>query len=132
MDLIELENHPLARAVPLKMPVEFYVDGEIGPHPSLPEVTGKIVTIVIEKKFNKFERVLAKIFRAPPHLKRVLDHKNSLLWELIDGERDFLSICRYMDQTYNEDVAPVGQRVAMGLKTFERLRLIRIYYREEE
>ena len=50
MDLIELENHALARAVPLKMPVEFYVDGEIGPHPSLPEVTGKIVTIVIEKK----------------------------------------------------------------------------------
>ena len=32
MDLIELENHPLARAVPLKMPVEFFVDGEIGPH----------------------------------------------------------------------------------------------------
>ena len=132
MDLIELENHPLARAIPLKMPVELFVDGEIGPHPSLPGVSGKIVTIVIEKKFNRFERILAKIIKAPPELKRVLDHKNSLLWELIDGEREFLTICQQMDQTYNEDVAPVGQRVAMGLKTFERLGLIRIYFREEE
>ena len=51
--------------VPVRLPVEWEYRGEAGIHPEIEGVTGKSVVLVIEKKFTKFERLLAKILRAP-------------------------------------------------------------------
>ena len=77
---------------PTRLPVEWYTKEPIGKHPDLPGVTGMIVTIVIEKKFNFLEKIFANLFRAPKKLERPLDDMNSLFWELMDGSRTFLSL----------------------------------------
>ena len=132
MDLEGIEDHPLVNYIPIRLPVEWYVKGEVGVKPSIDGVTGKLVTIEIAKKFTRIEKVLAKILRAPKVLKRRLDRHNSMLWELMDGEREFGEICKIMDSLYHEEVSPVIERVALGINAFRQLNLATILFREEE
>jgi len=114
----------ISGAYPVRLPVWWGRRGAAGPHPELPDVTGRFIVIRHPKKFGRFEGFLAKIFRAPKELRRPLDDLNSLLWELCDGTRTFEEICELMDSTFNERIAPVEERTTAAITRFNQLGLI--------
>ena len=119
--------------ITVRMPVDWEFRGEPGIHPEIEGVTGKNVVILIEKRFTRFEKFLAKILRAPKIVKRTMHHTQSMLWELMDGERNFSDICRIMDSLYHEDIAPVEDRIKAYLEVFVRINVATVLkYREEE
>ena len=125
-------EHPWSNLIPVRVPVEWEYQGEVGIHPELEGVTGRNVVFSIEKRFTKFERILAKILRAPRMVKRTMHYTQSMLWELIDNERDFKSICDIMDSLYHEDIAPVEERVKSYLDIFIALNVVTMYKVKEE
>jgi len=125
-------DHPWSNLIPVRVPVEWEYQGEVGIHPELEGVTGRNVVFSIEKRFTKFERILAKILRAPKMVKRTMHYTQSMLWELIDNERDFKSICDIMDSLYHEDIAPVEERVKSYLDIFIALNVVTMYKVKEE
>ena len=102
--------------VPIRLPVDWEYRGEAGIHPEIEGITGKEVVLLIEKRFTRFEKILAKILRAPKVVRRSMHYTQSMLWELIDGERNFAEICQIMDSLYHEDIAPVNDRIKAYLE----------------
>lgn len=98
--------------------------GETGPHGDAEGVSGKMIILRIEKKFTRFEGLLARLLRAPKEVRRPLDTMNSMLWELCDGSRDFQSVCAAMDACFNEDIAPVVERTAAGIDAMKSRNLM--------
>ena len=125
-------DHPWSNLIPVRVPVEWEYQGEVGIHPELEGVTGRNVVFSIEKRFTKFERILAKILRAPKMVKRTMHYTQSMLWELIDNERNFKSICEIMHSLYHEDIAPVEERVKSYLDIFIALNVVIMYKVKEE
>ena len=118
--------------IPIKLPVEWEYVGDAGLHPDLPGVLGKGVVIIIQKKFTKFENLLAKLLKAPRTVRRTMHYTQSMLWELIDGERNVQQICKIMDDLYHEDIAPVNERVKAYLEVFMGLNVISLFRVKEE
>ena len=119
--------------IPVRLPVEWEFRGDAGIHPEIEGITGKQVVLLIEKRFSKFERFLAKILKAPKIVKRPMHHTQSMLWELMDGERTFSEICEIMESLYHEDIAPVEERIKAYLEVFVRLNVATVFkHREEE
>tara|TARA_B100000989_G_scaffold199411_1_gene150712 strand:+ start:6609 stop:7055 length:447 start_codon:yes stop_codon:yes gene_type:complete len=118
--------------IPVKLPVDWELTGDVGVHPEIEGVTGLDVTLIIEKKFTRFESLLAKILRAPKVVKRSMHHTQSMLWELIDGNRNFSEICIIMESLYHEDIAPVKDRVRAYLEVFVRLNVVNVFKPREE
>ena len=119
--------------IPVRLPVEWEFRGDAGIHPEIEGITGKEVVLLIEKRFSKFERILAKILKAPKIVKRPMHHTQSMLWELMDGERTFSEICEIMESLYHEDIAPVEERIKAYLEVFVRLNVATVFkHREEE
>ena len=79
--------------VPVRIPVDWEFKGEAGIHPEIEGITGRNVVLLIEKKFSRFERFIAKILKAPKVVRRPMHHTQSMLWELMDGVRNFEEIC---------------------------------------
>ena len=118
--------------IPIKLPVEWEYVGDAGLHPDLPGVLGKGVVIIIQKKFTKFENLIAKLLKAPRTVRRTMHYTQSMLWELIDGERNVQQICKIMDDLYHEDIAPVNERVKAYLEVFIGLNVISLFRVKEE
>lgn len=118
--------------VPIRLPVEWEYRGDAGIHPEIEEVTGREVVLLIEKKFTRFERLLARILRAPKVVRRTMHHTQSMLWELMDGQRNFEEICAIMDSLYHEDIAPVEDRLKAYLEVFVRLNVATVLKPREE
>ena len=118
--------------IPVRLPVEWEYRGDAGIHPEIEDVTGKSVVLLIEKKFTKFERFLAKILRAPKTVRRTMHSTQSMLWELMDGERNFRDICDIMESLYHEDIAPVEDRMKAYLEVFVRLNVATLLKPREE
>ena len=118
--------------VPIRLPVDWEYRGEAGIHPEIEGITGKEVVLVIEKRFTRFEKILAKILRAPKVVRRSMHYTQSMLWELIDGERNFAEICQIMDSLYHEDIAPVNDRIKAYLEVFVRLNVATVLKPREE
>ena len=119
--------------IPVRLPVEWEFRGDAGIHPEIEGITGKEVVLLIEKRFSKFEGFLAKILKAPKIVKRPMHHTQSMLWELMDGERTFSEICEIMESLYHEDIAPVEERIKAYLEVFVRLNVATVFkHREEE
>ena len=114
----------LEGAYPVRLPVWWGRRGAAGPHPEIEGVTGRFIVIRHPKKFGRFEGFIARIMRAPKELRRPLDDMNSLLWELCDGTRSYEEICEILDTTFNERIAPVGERTEAALTRFNQLGLI--------
>ncbi len=114
----------LEGAYPVRLPVWWGRRGAAGPHPEIEGVTGRFIVIRHPKKFGRFEGFIARIMRAPKELRRPLDDMNSLLWELCDGTRSYGEICQILDTTFNERIAPVGERTEAALTRFNQLGLI--------
>jgi hypothetical protein len=118
--------------VPIRLPVDWEYRGEAGIHPEIEGITGKEVVLLIEKRFTRFEKILAKILRAPKVVRRSMHYTQSMLWELIDGERNFAEICQIMDLLYHEDIAPVNDRIKAYLEVFVRLNVATVLKPREE
>ncbi|MEL0101090.1 MAG: hypothetical protein VW862_05265 [Euryarchaeota archaeon] len=108
-------EHSWSKLIPVRVPVEWEYEGEIGIHPELDGVTGKNVVFSIEKKFTKFEKILAKILRAPKKVRRTMQY-----------------ICEIMESLYHEDIAPVEERVKSYLDIFIALNVVTMYKVKEE
>ena len=122
-----------SKFIPTRLPVNWEYRGEPGIHPEIEGITGRNVVFLIEKRFTRFEKVLAKILRSPKIVKRPMHYTQSMLWELMDGTRTFEEICIVMDSLYHEDVAPVEERVKAYLEVFVRLNVATVLkFKEEE
>ena len=119
--------------VPVRLPVEWEYRGEPGLHPNIEGVPGREVVLLIEKRFTRFEKLLAKLMKAPKIVRRTMHYTQSMLWELIDGERNFTDICSIMKSVYHEDIAPVEDRIKAYLEVFVRLNVATVLkFKEEE
>ena len=56
----------------------------------------------------------------------------SMLWELMDGKRNFSEICTIMDSIYHEQIAPVDDRMKAYLEVFVRLNVATVLKPREE
>lgn len=128
----DLMGHEWDDIVPVRLPVDWEYSGEPGIYPDIDGVTGRNVVLIIRKKFSRFEKILARLLKAPKVVRRTMHHTQSMLWELIDDERNFKSICEIMDSLYHEDVAPVDERVKAYLEIFVNLRVVRLFKGREE
>jgi len=126
MELSDLQQHPLANKYPVRLPVWWCRTGEAGPHPTVDGCTGKRIVLRFEKKFGRIERIFAKLMRAPHELRRPLLEKNSVLWELCNGQRTFAQICEHMNSTFHEEVSPVVHRTQAGIQVFIGLNVMKI------
>ena len=118
--------------IPVRLPVEWEYRGEAGLHPDIEGVTGKEVVLLIQKRFTRFEKVLAKLMKAPKIVRRTMHPTQSMLWELMDGERNFSEICNIMKSVYHEEIAPVEERIKAYLEVFVRLNVATVLKPREE
>ena len=126
MDIVDVSKHAYAGTYPCRVPVWWGRYGEAGAHPDLDGVSGRRIVLRIEKRFNRFERILARLFRAPREVRRPLDPKNSMLWELANGRRTFEEICYQMNEVFQEEMAPVVDRTASGIDALKRRNLMTV------
>ena len=89
-------------------------------------ISDKQVVIFIEKDFNRLERLLSKLTRAPILLRRPLDRLNSALWDLIDGNRPLSQIIEIMEDCYNEEIIPARQRCLESISQLIKLNLVEL------
>ena len=118
--------------IPVRLPVEWEFRGEPGIHPEIEGVTGREVVLLIEKKFTRFERLLAKLMKAPKIVRRTMHPTQSMLWELMNGERNFAEICEIMKSVYHEDISTVEERMKAYLEVFVRLNVATVLKPKEE
>lgn len=118
--------------VPIRLPVDWEYRGDAGIHPEIEGITGRQVVLLIEKRFTRFERLLAKILKAPKVVRRTMHSTQSMLWELMDGKRNFSEICTIMDSLYHEQIAPVDDRMKAYLEVFVRLNVATVLKPREE
>lgn len=118
--------------VPIRLPVDWEYRGDAGIHPEIEGITGRQVVLLIEKRFTRFERLLARILKAPKVVRRTMHSTQSMLWELMDGKRNFSEICTIMDSLYHEQIAPVDDRMKSYLEVFVRLNVATVLKPREE
>ena len=118
--------------IPVRLPVEWEYRGDAGLHPDIDGVTGKEVVLLIQKRFTRFEKILAKLMKAPKVVRRTMHPTQSMLWELMNGERNFSQICDIMESVYHEDIAPVEERIKAYLEVFVRLNVATVLKPKEE
>ena len=87
-------------------------------------ISDKQVVIFIEKEFNRLEGLLARLTGAPSMLRRPLDRLNSALWDLIDGDRTLSQIIQIMEDCYDEEIIPAGQRCSASISKLVELNLV--------
>ena len=126
MELIGIEEHRYYGKYPCRLPVWWGYKGESGVHPDVKGVTGRRIILRIEKRFTRIERLMAKILRAPKEVRRPLDMKNSLLWELCNGRNTFEEICDFLNSTFHEDISPVVERSTRGIELLKSQNLVTI------
>ena len=126
MSIAGIDEHQMFDKFPCRLPVWWGYYGEIGIQPDIKGISGKKVILRIQKRFNRFEKILAKLFRAPREVRRPLDAKNSMLWQLCDGKRTFQEICQILDDLYHEDIAPVIHRTAAGIALLKEKNLMTV------
>ena len=118
--------------IPVRLPVEWEYRGDAGLHPDIDGVTGREVVLLIQKRFTRFEKMLAKLMKAPKVVRRTMHPTQSMLWDLMDGERNFSEICKIMKSVYHEDIAPVDERIKAYLEVFVRLNVATVLKPKEE
>ena len=118
--------------IPVRLPVEWEYRGDAGLHPDIDGVTGREVVLLIQKRFTRLEKMLAKLMKAPKVVRRTMHPTQSMLWELMDGERNFSEICNIMKSVYQEDIAPVEERIKAYLEVFVRLNVATVLKPKEE
>jgi len=130
MNLSGIEEHPLKNKYPCRLPVWWGYIGQAGSHPNIKGITGRKVVLRIQKRFNRLEKILAKLLKAPKEVRRPLDSMNSLLWELCNGKNSFEDICIILDSVFHEDISPVVERTRRGVEQLKSQNLLTILDQE--
>ncbi|MBV19232.1 MAG: hypothetical protein CMA56_05150 [Euryarchaeota archaeon] len=125
-DVVVPDEHPLHGLHPVRTPVWWGWRGDVVKRCDIEVHTGRPVVLRIEKRFSGFERLLAKLFKAPNEVKRPLDPMNSLIWELSDGTRDFQTIVHYLNITFEEEATPVIERSTAAVRGFVALGVMKL------
>ena len=123
-ELAGLEEHPLSTQFPCRVPVWWGRYGDVERDPSIRGVSGRKVVLRIPKQFGRIEGWFARLLRAPKEVRRPLDSMNSTLWELCDGSRTFAEICKKLNETYKENIAPVLHRTTAALHLLQSQNLL--------
>ena len=89
-------------------------------------ISDKQVVIIIQKDFNRFEWLLARLTGAPRLLRRPLDRLNSGLWDLIDGNRTLSEIIQIMEDCYEEEIIPARQRCSASISKLIELNVVEL------
>ena len=126
VDVVVPEEHPLSGLHPVRAPVWWGWKGDVGKRCEVEVHTGRHVVLRIEKRFNRIERFLAKILRAPNEVRRPLDAMNSLIWELSDGTRDFQTIVHHLNASFEEEATPVIERSTAAIRGFVALGVMKL------
>ena len=126
MELSGIEGHSLKNKFPCRLPVWWGYIGEPGSYPDIKGITGRRVVLRIQKRFNRIEKILAKLLKAPKEVRRPLDSMNSLLWELCNGENRFEDICKILDSVFHEDISPVVERTRRGIENLKSQNLLTV------
>ena len=126
VDVVVPEEHPLNGLHPVRAPVWWGWKGDVGKRCGVEVHTGRHVVLRIEKRFNRFERLLAKMLRAPNEVRRPLDAMNSLIWELADGTRDFQTIVHHLNASFEEEATPVVERSTAAVRGFVALGVMKL------
>ena len=129
MELSDLDQHPLADKIPVRLPVWWCRTGDSGPHPDVEGCTGNVLFFDLRKIWSH-RTTVCKLMRAPHGSTTLLD-KNSVLWELCNGRRTFAEVCEQMNATFHEDVSPVVHRTHAGIQVFIGLNVMRFVDRVE-
>jgi hypothetical protein len=85
-----------------------------------------IVTISYRKNFTRFERRLHRWLGGPTIVKRPMDEKSSIVWELSDGRNSIKDICDVLDERYREEIEPVLEYVHNVLLVLLERNLVRL------
>lgn len=85
-----------------------------------------IVVITYKKNLTRFERRLQQSIGGPEDIRRPMDEKGSVIWELCDGKRTVSDICDIMDTRYREEIEPVFVYVQTVLKILLERNLIHL------
>lgn len=75
------------------------------------EKENDIIVLTYPKSFTRFERFLHKRIGGPDVIRRPLDKKGTMIWELCDGEHTVHDICTETYKAFKEDIEPVLTRV---------------------
>ena len=118
--------------IPTRLPVDWEFRGEPRVHPDIEGISGRPVVFNIKKNFGRFEGFMAKLLRAPDVVRRPMHYTQSMLWELMDGKRNFDDICQIMESLYHEDIAPASDRVRAYLEVFVKLNVATLLKSREE
>ena len=112
--------------IPHRTDIQWEYFGPSGPHPEIDGVCGRRVRIIQEKNLSKFETFLSALMKAPTHVNRDLDDLNSLMWELMDGNRNLVEIIELMDSTFHERMIPTTERLLASIDQLVKLGYVRI------
>jgi hypothetical protein len=91
-----------------------------------------IIVLTYPKNFTRFERFLHRHIGGPMVIRRPLDEKGTMIWELCDGEHTVHDICNETYKAFKEDIEPVLTRVWGFLQTLLTLGLISLESDEME
>ncbi|UCH89285.1 MAG: PqqD family protein [Thermoplasmata archaeon] len=70
-----------------------------------------VAVIIFKKNLTRFEQSLQRRIGGPMSIRRTLDEKGTIIWELCDGRHRIKDICDVMDEKYQEDIEPVFEYV---------------------
>ena len=85
-----------------------------------------IVVIIYPKSLTRFEKKLQKRIGGPEEVRRTLDERGSIIWELCDGRYNIKEICDVLDARYHEDIEPVLEYVHKVLVVLLERNLVRL------
>ncbi len=102
----------ILQAVPVRVPILWYVEDDM-------------VTLVYQKRFTRFERIIYRVIGGPSFIRRPMDAMSSRVWLMCNGEHDVKEICDVLYAEFKEDVEPVFQRVVRLMEILAERNLVR-------
>ena len=124
-----MSSHIDTNSIPIRVPCLWeYGNSYDTPNRILGDngLSDRQVVIIIQKEFNRFEWLLARLTGAPRLLRRPLDRLNSGLWDLIDGNRTLSEIIQIMEDCYEEEIIPARQRCSESISKLIELNLVEL------
>lgn len=96
------------------------------------EKEGDFVVITYIKNFGRFEGWIHRRIGGAKEIRRPLDEKGTIIWDMCDGEHTIFDICTKMDQLYKEDMEPVLKRVLGFIQILLSRGLLRLVEKNEQ
>jgi len=113
LDDVDTKLQKIFLAYPVRAPVRWY------------RKKGTAV-IVYRKNLSMFERRLQGALGGPDDVRRTMDEKATIIWEMSDGRHTVKDICDRLYSEYKEEIEPVFEYVHKVLVVFLERGLMRL------